>query len=659
MAEQTKTRRGPLAWVKRHKKLMIFLVIVLVIALVITNVVRKANKAAAGTTYQYVRTTVLQKTTLSDSVSVNGTVKSGSSASVTASDSVKTYKVTAVNVAVGDTVKRGDVIATLDTTDVEKQIANAELKLSDTQTDAQKSYDQAVEDQATDLASARADLEEAQKKYDTLGLDDYYGSMADGSNSGKTNREIVTEYYTRYAEEIAGYENTLANLRIQLTQAQQDGDADRAAGLQGQIDDYTNRESVAKGQCSIPELGLQGFDAVSQCYNQIEQLAQALDKAQQSYQKAATSASRSVDNAETKLEQSQREDDTLTSLQTALDNCTLTATMDGTITALNATVGDVCSGAVATIQDVDNLTVEVTIPASSVGKLKAGMQCNITSDATEDTVTGTLTRIDPVANDSGSFGATVTVNSQDSGLLIGISAKVEIIVSEKDNVFTVPRDAVGTNDDGSTYVLRKTGGEGVDMTFEQVAVTEGDTNDYYVEITGDDLNEGDVIRATADLTQGVETSSSGDGMQVMENGDLYVGDPSNMPEGTVIMGGGDAPAGERTRRAKEWLDRVGMAERMKHQPNELSGGQKQRVAIARAMVNEPALILADEPTGALDSQTSRVVMNLFHELHEKYHKTIVLITHNPELAEECQRVLTLRDGLIVGERKGTGERAAF
>ena len=119
------------------------------------------------------------------------------------------------------------------------------------------------------------------------------------------------------------------------------------------------------------------------------------------------------------------------------------------------------------------------------------------------------------------------------------------------------------------------------------------------------------------------------------------------------------PAGERTRRAKEWLDRVGMAERMRHQPNELSGGQKQRVAIARAMVNEPALILADEPTGALDSQTSRVVMDLFHEMHHKYHKTIVLITHNPELAEECQRVLTLRDGLIVGERKGTGERAAF
>ena len=119
------------------------------------------------------------------------------------------------------------------------------------------------------------------------------------------------------------------------------------------------------------------------------------------------------------------------------------------------------------------------------------------------------------------------------------------------------------------------------------------------------------------------------------------------------------PGGERTRRAKEWLERVGMGERMKHQPNELSGGQKQRVAIARAMVNEPALILADEPTGALDSQTSRTVMDLFHEMHNIYHKTIVLITHNPELADECERVLTLRDGLIVGERKGSGKRAAL
>ena len=119
------------------------------------------------------------------------------------------------------------------------------------------------------------------------------------------------------------------------------------------------------------------------------------------------------------------------------------------------------------------------------------------------------------------------------------------------------------------------------------------------------------------------------------------------------------PGGERTRRATEWLRRVGMGERMRHQPNELSGGQKQRVAIARAMVNDPAIILADEPTGALDSQTSRVVMDLFHEMNEKYHKTVVLITHNQTLAEECQRVLTLLDGKIIAERKGSGRRGVL
>lgn len=546
MAEKTQTRRGPLGWVKRHKKLTIFLAILLVAALVLVNVLGKTDKAAADS-YQFVRTTVLTKTTLSDTVSVTGTVKAGSSASVTASDSVKTYKVTAVNVAVGDTVRKGDVIATLDTTDVEKQIANAQLQLSDTRTDARKNYTQAVEDQTTNLATAQENLDKAQKNYDTLGMDDYYTSMASAANSGKTNREIVTDWYTRYAEEIAGYENTLANLNIQLTQAQQDGDTARADGLQGQIADYTNRENIAKGQCSIPELGLQGFDAVSQTYNKIEQYREALEQAQQSYQNSATSASRSVDNAETKLAQSQREDDTLTNLQTALENCTLTATMDGTITALNATVGSVCSGTVATIQNTDALVVDVTIPANSVPKLSTGMTCHITSDATGDAVIdGTLTQIDPVANDTGSFGAKVVVNGDADGLLIGISAKVEIVISEKDNVFIVPRDAVGTADDGSSYVLRKTGGEGVDMTFEQVTVTTGDTNDFYVEITGSDLQEGDVIRSSADLTQGIETSSDStlpDGVQQMENGDLYVGDPSNMPEGTVVMGGGDAPAG--------------------------------------------------------------------------------------------------------------------
>ena len=110
----------------------------------------------------------------------------------------------------------------------------------------------------------------------------------------------------------------------------------------------------------------------------------------------------------------------------------------------------------------------------------------------------------------------------------------------------------------------------------------------------------------------------------------------------------------RRRRAQELLGMVGMSERAGHQPNELSGGQKQRVAIARSLVNDPALLLADEPTGALDTQTSRVVMDIFHDLHRKHGKTIVLNTHSKELAEECPRIVTLRDGMIIGDRRGEG-----
>lgn len=104
--------------------------------------------------------------------------------------------------------------------------------------------------------------------------------------------------------------------------------------------------------------------------------------------------------------------------------------------------------------------------------------------------------------------------------------------------------------------------------------------------------------------------------------------------------------------AMEMLKMVGMEDRADHRPNELSGGQKQRVAIARAMINDPAIILADEPTGALDSKTGHMVMDLFHKLHEKQGKTIVLITHSQELAQETERIVTLLDGQIVADNGG-------
>lgn len=113
----------------------------------------------------------------------------------------------------------------------------------------------------------------------------------------------------------------------------------------------------------------------------------------------------------------------------------------------------------------------------------------------------------------------------------------------------------------------------------------------------------------------------------------------------------------RLRRAEELLEIVDMADRADHQPNELSGGQKQRVAIARAMANSPSILLADEPTGALDSKTGRMIMDLFHKLHRDRGTTIVLITHSPELAQECDRVITISDGSITSDTGGRANAA--
>ena len=115
---------------------------------------------------------------------------------------------------------------------------------------------------------------------------------------------------------------------------------------------------------------------------------------------------------------------------------------------------------------------------------------------------------------------------------------------------------------------------------------------------------------------------------------------------------------DRTKRAAEVLKSVGLGDRMTHKPNELSGGQRQRVAVARALVNDPAIILADEPTGNLDTKTSVEIMGLFEEIHSRGN-TIILVTHEPDIALHAHRIVKLRDGLIENDEANKNIISAF
>jgi putative ABC transport system ATP-binding protein len=125
-----------------------------------------------------------------------------------------------------------------------------------------------------------------------------------------------------------------------------------------------------------------------------------------------------------------------------------------------------------------------------------------------------------------------------------------------------------------------------------------------------------------------------------------------------LLYAGNVPSAERRRRAAEALEAVGLGERLDHHPNQLSGGQQQRVAIARALVNNPKLLLADEPTGNLDTRTSIEVMGIFQRLNEERGITVVLVTHEPDIAEYATRIIAFRDGVVRGDHPVGKRRSA-
>ncbi len=411
---------------KKRKIIISVIAAVLVICVAVGGIFIYKNKSSSQT-YSFVRTTTLSKGTLDDSISTTGTVISSKTSNVTTS---LQYTVKSIEVKVGDEVKKGDVIATLDTTQLEKQIKSAKENIEKQEKSAKISYN-----------SAKQAYSDAKSEYESA-------------------------------------KSTVASTKAALEKAKSSKNSN----------DAQSQESSA-------------YDKAKEAYNNAKS---ALKQAKSSLTQAKTQLEQAKDELSNASDNSELEE-----LEDNLEACTIKAGQSGTITALNATVGSSCKDTIAKIQDTSKLAVDITIEEADINKVQVGMSCKITTDADDEAYTGTLTQIDPTATESGEFGATVTVDSTDTSLKIGVNASVEIIVSSSENVYQVPIDAVGEDDNGS-FVYRQTGGQGTDMTFEKVYVTTGEKNDYYVEIEADDLKDGDVIRSSSDLSQGIETVESDD-----------------------------------------------------------------------------------------------------------------------------------------------------
>lgn len=516
-------------WFKQHKKFTALLVVLALAAAIVLRFLPQKG-AAQGGTVSFVRTTTLQKTSLENSVSTTGTVESANVSTVTTD---LKYTVKSVNVQVGDTVQAGDVICTLDTEDLEKQIARAKESLTDQTEQTQEAYDKALKS-----------YNEAKKDYDDAvtaagdAEDDYYDSWDDLNAAVNQVSALQADYDSKQSQlssMLTEYNGAVSTYGV---------DSDEAKAAKDRYEQF--KEGAAKdAQTALENAQMTtGYQSLVQTKDQAVAAWEQAKTAKEQAEKQLETASESLDTAKKKLDNS-GSSDTLEDLQEQLTKCTLTAETSGTVTSLNATVGSICSDTVATIQDTNALKIAVTIQEYDVPNVSIGMKARITSDATDGEISGTLTQISPTAtaatggqsssSSSGTFSAEVSVDGASSGLLIGMNANVEIVQSTTDDVFVVPYDAVGTENDGTKYVMVKTGGDGADATFEKVTVTTGAENDYYIEISGDALSEGMEVRSSAsdDSTETVDTSN------MMGQGGFAFSAGGDMPSG----GGQGGPGG--------------------------------------------------------------------------------------------------------------------
>ncbi|MGN0515393.1 efflux RND transporter periplasmic adaptor subunit [Eubacterium sp.] len=602
---EAKTKKSKRPLTKKKKIILSVVAIILVIALCTTFIFMR-NGSSSSSNYAFIRTTTLSKGTLEDSFSATGTVKSAQTSNVTTSLS---YPIKSVLVSVGDEVKEGDVIATLDSSDLEVQIEREQKNISSSLTQAQSSYDSAKSSYNTakeGLSSASTALEDAKNEY-TPAKSNYNNAVSAVKSYQSAYDSALKSYENagaKYVKAQKEYDNAVSSYNkgsisadklISVAKAYMSAVQNYSGGCntgsyeiaessssantqQGQIQSNSSSgvqiTQTANDICNSVVSKIKNLTGKSISYSssngtlyKLSQKLTALKNAkttcnyytiESTYSSAKSqydSAKQSVEQAKSQLEQAKTQlqqakaqlenassSDSLEELQDQLNNCCLKAEQDGTVTSLNATIGSSAMGgsSVATISNLDSLIVSITIAEANINNAVIGMSCYITSDASDETLTGTLTQIDPVANETGAFGAEVTVESSGTSLKVGMNASVELLVSSKDDVFQVPIDAVG-NDDSGDFVYRYTSGEGTDMQFEKIYVEKGESNDYYVEINSSELAEGDVIRSSSDLTQGIETGETKktDSSSIFSS--LFGGGNSGRPNMDSGMSSGSKP----------------------------------------------------------------------------------------------------------------------
>ncbi|MBQ6928952.1 MAG: HlyD family efflux transporter periplasmic adaptor subunit [Oscillospiraceae bacterium] len=583
--------KGLLSKCKKYK----FITVVTVLAVILLFSLWRLNnnmKEIEEATYSFVRTTTLSRDGLETAVNVTGSVESANTSTVSYSAGMNSSapKIKTVNAAVGDYVQEGDIIVVLDNTDILEKITEQQELLSEKAAELYEKYEDAVEayedaDDAYDnsktaldaaynaMVNAEKQLKAAKSSIAAFQTD-YDNAVKAEDAAGKT----YTETYTKLVNDMNNAESELAAAKSDeadkkvaaekaasdLTASPEDTalkEAKEAANkaysdaqaktaeaqakydtAKGLADDFTNSQTAtdyAKAKentkTALDKLNTAkdaaNYSSYESAYNNAVSAYNSAVADKQQLDQKAEAAKEAMEQAYEAYEDSQT-NDTLEDLQEQLENCNLKAETSGKVTNLNAVVGNTVNGTIATIQDTDSLKISVTVGEADINTVSVGMKCKIRSDATEGYISGTLTQIDPVSSQGGSFGAEVTVDGTAQGLLIGMNADVDIIISEVKGCFTVPADAIGEDEQGS-FIYRHTSGEGVDMEFEKVYVTVGENNDYYVEISSDQLNEGDVIRSYADLTIGIETVSGEEAAQMQNFGGLLGG----------LMGGGNMPNG--------------------------------------------------------------------------------------------------------------------